>query len=96
MNAMILVSCSPQRIASATALQCLRPSSTSIGKLDTQVFMDGIGFTHAYPMKKKSKVGDLLKKILRTLQMIPEMIVMDGAAEETGGDWKQTNDKYRI
>jgi hypothetical protein len=57
---------------------------------------DGIRFTHAYPMKKKSEAGDRLEKLLRTLQMIPETIVTDGAAEETGGDWKQTVDKYRI
>jgi transposase len=61
-----------------------------------QVFMDGVGFTHAYPMKKKLEAGDRLKKLLRTLQTIPEAIVTDGAGEETGGDWKQTNDKCRI
>jgi hypothetical protein len=61
-----------------------------------QVFMDGVGFTHAYPMKKKSEAGDRLEKLLRTLQTIPEAIVTDGAGEETGGDWKQTLDKYRI
>jgi hypothetical protein len=58
-----------------------------------QIFSDGIGFTHAYPMK--SEAGDRLEK-RRTLQTIPEMTVTDGAAEETGGDWKQTLDKYRI
>jgi hypothetical protein len=61
-----------------------------------QVFMDGVGFTHAYPMKKKSEAGDQLKKFLRTLQTIPEAIVTEGAGEETGGDWKRTIDKYRI
>jgi hypothetical protein len=63
----------------------------------TQVFTDGVGFTHAYPMKKKSEAGDRLEKLLRTLQTIPEAIVTDGAGEEIGGgDWKQTIDKYRI
>jgi hypothetical protein len=61
-----------------------------------QVFMDGVGFTHTYLMKKKSEAGDRLKKLLRTLQMIPEAIVTDGAGEEIGGDWKQTINKYRI
>jgi hypothetical protein len=61
-----------------------------------QVFTDGVGFTHAYPMKKKSEAGDRLEKLLRALQTIPEMIVTDGAAEEPGGDWKRTLDKYRI
>jgi CRISPR/Cas system CMR-associated protein Cmr5 small subunit len=61
-----------------------------------QIFTDGVGFTYAYPMKKKSQAGDHLEKLLRTLQTIPETIVTDGAAEETGGDWKQTLDKYRI
>jgi hypothetical protein len=61
-----------------------------------QVFMDGIGFTHAYPMKKKSEIRDQLEKLLRFLQTIPEEIVTDGASEETGGDWKRTLDKYRI
>jgi hypothetical protein len=53
-----------------------------------QIFMDGIGFTHAYPMKKTSEARDRLEKLLRTLQTIPEMLVTDGAAEETGGGWK--------
>jgi hypothetical protein len=61
-----------------------------------QVFTDGVGFTHAYPMKRKSEAGDRLEKLLRTLQTIPEAIVTDGAGEEIGGDWKQTIDKYRI
>jgi hypothetical protein len=61
-----------------------------------QVFMDGVGFTHAVPMKKKSEPGDRLEKLLRTLQTIPELIVTDTAGEETGSDWKQTLDKYRI
>jgi hypothetical protein len=61
-----------------------------------QVFMDGVGFTHAYPMKKKLEAGDRLEKLLRTLQTIPEVIVTDGAGEEIGGDWNQTIDKYRI
>jgi transposase len=61
-----------------------------------QVFTHGVGFTHAYPMKKKSEAGDRLEKLLRTLQTIPETIMTDGAAEETGGDWKRTLDKYRI
>jgi transposase len=47
-------------------------------------------------MKKKSQDGDRLEKLLRTLQTIPETIVTDGATEDTGGDWKQTLDKYRI
>jgi transposase len=61
-----------------------------------QVFTNSVGFTHAYPMKKKSEAGDRLEKLLRTLQTIPEAIVTDGAGEEIGGDWKQTIDKYRI
>jgi hypothetical protein len=61
-----------------------------------QGFMDGIGFTHAYPMKKKSEARDRLEKLLRTLQTIPEALVTDGAGEEIGGDWKRTLDKYRI
>jgi hypothetical protein len=61
-----------------------------------QVLTDGVDFTHAYPMKKKSEAGDRLEKLLRTLQMIPEAIVTDGAGEETRGDWKQTIVKYRI
>jgi hypothetical protein len=36
-------------------------------------------------MKKKSEAGDRLKKLLRTLQTIPEAIVTDGAGEEIGG-----------
>jgi hypothetical protein len=58
--------------------------------------MDGDGFTHAYPMKKKSEAGDQLEKLLRTLQTIPEASVTDGAGKEIGGDWKRTLDKYRI
>jgi hypothetical protein len=61
-----------------------------------QVFMDGIGFTHAYPMKKKSEARDRLEKLLRTLQTIPEALVTDGAGGEIGMDWKQTLDKYWI
>jgi hypothetical protein len=61
-----------------------------------QVFTDGVGFTHAYPMKKKLEAGDRLEKLLRTLQTIPESIVTDGAGEEIGRDWKQTINKYRI
>jgi hypothetical protein len=52
----------------------------------TQVFTDGTGFTHAYPMKKKSEAGDRLEKLLRTLLTIPEAIVTNGAGEETGSD----------
>jgi hypothetical protein len=61
-----------------------------------QVFTDSIGFTHAFPMKKKSGAGDRLEKLLRTLQTIPEAIVTDGAGKEIGSDWKRTIDKYRI
>jgi hypothetical protein len=61
-----------------------------------QVFTDGIGLTHAFPMKKKSEAGDRLEKLIRTLQTILEAIVTDGAGEEIGGDWKRTIDKYRI
>jgi hypothetical protein len=41
-----------------------------------QVLMDGVGFTHAFPMKKKSESGDRLEKLLRTLQTLPEAIVL--------------------
>jgi hypothetical protein len=61
-----------------------------------QIFTDSIGFTHAYPMKKKSEARNRLEKLLRTLQTIPETILTDGVAEETGSVWKQTLDKYRI
>jgi hypothetical protein len=61
-----------------------------------QVFTDGVSFTHAYPMKRKSEARDRLEKLLRTLQTIPEAIVTDGTGEEIGGDWKRTIDKYRI
>jgi hypothetical protein len=61
-----------------------------------QVFTDGISFTHAYPMKRKSEAWDQLEKLIRTLQTIPEAIVTDGAGEEIGSDWKRTIDKYRI
>jgi hypothetical protein len=50
-----------------------------------QVFTDGVGFTHTYPMKKKLEAGDRLEKLLRTLQTIPEAIVTDGVGEEIGG-----------
>jgi hypothetical protein len=49
-------------------------------------------FNHAYPTKK-SEARDRLEKLLRKHQTIPEMI---GAAEETGGDWERTLDKYWI
>jgi hypothetical protein len=71
-----------------------RPSSTSIGKLDQSIspsLLD-IGFTHAYPMMKKSEAGDRLEKLLRTLQTFPEAIVTDGAGKEIGGDCKRTID----
>jgi hypothetical protein len=61
-----------------------------------QIFTDGAGFTHAFPMKKKSEAGDRLEKLLRTLQTIREAIVTDGSSEEIGGDRKRTIDKYRI
>jgi hypothetical protein len=59
-----------------------------------QVFMDGVGFTHAYPMKKKSEAEDRLEKLLRTLQRSPEAIVTDGAGEEISGDWKPSHTRY--
>jgi hypothetical protein len=62
----------------------------------TQVFTDGVGFTHAYTMKKKSEAGDRLEKLLTTLQTIPEAIVTDGAGEEIGGNWKRIINKYWI
>jgi hypothetical protein len=61
-----------------------------------QVFTDGVGFTHTYPMKKKLEAGDRLEKLLRTLQTIPEAIVTNGAGEEIGGDWKRPIDKHWI
>jgi hypothetical protein len=55
----------------------------------TQIFTDSIGSTHAYPTKKKSEADDL--------QMIPETIVTDGAAEETGltGSGLSISTKFR-
>jgi hypothetical protein len=62
----------------------------------TQIFMDGIGFMLANPMKKKTEAGLRLEKLIMTLKTIPDMIVTDGAAKENGGDWKQTLEKYWI
>jgi hypothetical protein len=62
----------------------------------TQIFTDGIGFMHASPMKKMAEADLRLEKLITTLKTISDMIVTDGAAEETGGDWKQTLKKYRI
>jgi hypothetical protein len=47
-----------------------------------------------YPVVKKMLFWDTV--FARTLQTIPETIVTDGAAEDTGGDWRKTLDKYRI
>jgi hypothetical protein len=39
-------------------------------------------------MKKQSEAGDRQKKLLRTLPLIPDKIVTDRVAKESGSEWK--------
>ena len=48
-----------------------------------QVFATEDFFAAAYPMEAKSMTGDALKKFITDFG-VPDMIVMDGAAEQMG------------
>jgi len=61
-----------------------------------QVFTNGTAYTKFYPMKSKKEAGERLERLITELGVIPATIITDGAAEETGGDWKETVSKYHI
>jgi hypothetical protein len=62
----------------------------------TQVFTNGTAYTKFYPMKSKKEAGERLERLITELRVILPTIITDGAAEETGGDWKETVSKYHI
>lgn len=60
-----------------------------------QVFTNGLGFDRFYPLKKKEFAYQALMADIH-FAGIPEVIVTDGALEETLGQWQDTCNKYRI
>jgi hypothetical protein len=55
-----------------------------------QVFTNGTAYTKFNPMKSKMEAGERLERLITELGVIPATIITDGAAEDTGGDWKET------
>jgi hypothetical protein len=53
-----------------------------------QVFTNCMAYTKFYLTKSKKEAGERLERLITELGVIPATIITDGAAEETGGDWK--------
>ena len=60
-----------------------------------QVFTDGKGDTHLYPLTEKAAVGSSLMTFIQDIG-VPRDLVTDGAKEETLGTWLETAKKFRI
>ena len=78
-------------------------SDTMFGKVKSvrqyncaQVFTDGKGWDHFYPMKTKSEAGDKLMNLIQDYNAIPKELVSDNAKEETYGKWGQICRDYHI
>jgi hypothetical protein len=61
-----------------------------------QVYTDSQGYALFYPLKSKALAWMTVKSVVTDMNAIPEMIVTDGAMEETGGQWKKEMQHYRI
>jgi len=66
------------------------------GKTCAQVYTDGLGWDHFYPMKARSEAGDTLDMFVQENQWIPQVIVTDGAMEQVGGTWPEIRKKWGI
>jgi hypothetical protein len=65
-------------------------SSPLRGNKCAQVFTNGAGYNLVfYPVRKKSEAGDALNSMIRTIVMLKDL-VLDGAGEETGGNFSKT------
>jgi hypothetical protein len=53
-----------------------------------QVWTDGAGYSLFYPMSSKASAYLTISRMTHDLQGIPEVIVSDGAKEETSREWK--------
>ena len=60
-----------------------------------QIFTDGKGDTHLYPLKRKAQVGSSLMSFIQDVG-VPRDLVTDGAKEENLGEWQETQKKFRI
>jgi len=59
-----------------------------------QMFTNGLGFDRFYPLRKKSEAHVALMKDIH-FAGIPQIMVTDGAKEETLGKWGETCREYR-
>ena len=60
-----------------------------------QVFTDGGGDIHVYPIQSKSQAPEALMNFIQDVG-VPRDLVTDGAKEETLGRWKEIVKKFRI
>ena len=60
-----------------------------------QVFTDGSGDCHVYPMILKSQAPEALMAFIQDVG-VPRNLVTDGSREETHGRWKEIIRKFRI
>jgi len=65
------------------------------GYTAAQVFTDGRGFDHIYPIKGKGHAAETLINFIQDVG-IPQTIISDNAPEEISGKFAETCRKYRI
>ena len=61
----------------------------------SQVWTDGHGYSRFYPLRSKKDAWTTVAAFTHDLQGIPEVIVSDGAGEQTGGSFKGEIRKLR-
>ncbi len=57
------------------------------GNTCAQLFTDGEGFVYTHPMRSKAQAGEALSKVTKDVG-VPNIIISDGAKEETGDNTK--------
>ena len=78
-------------------LDAVFPGGQSLRKyLSAQIFTDGCGYNHFYPMCFKSKAGLILAEYIRDNRMIPKFLVTDGAQEKKGSEWSKVRKQFCI
>ena len=65
------------------------------GNRVAQVFTNGLGYDHFYPLKSKGKADTTLKSLIHDVG-IPQVLVSDNAPEEIHGHFHDTCQHYRI
>ena len=60
-----------------------------------QVWTDGSGYSLFYPLATKASAYLTISRMVHDVQGIPEVIVSDGAREETGRQWKEEINRIR-